>query len=257
MKNLNNGFFRMAVLVLLLTGCNSHPGIVKVKPESTAVSGDLSEYLQVVDNEYEVADIEGMQGDLSIKVKAVKPFPKPDKEIDLIDLSASLLGENGMPVAGTGDFSSGYDYSSKLKSLLSTGSGEVVVKLHAMPGDYKVEEHGSKVKKFSLSSSIHYQTETTESTSSGNSEASTSSGSEDWDQILKDYDEYTDQYIKLIKKVKNNDMSAMSEYADMYEKANKLGEELTGGQSSLTPEQMGKMMKIQTKLANAALEMNK
>lgn len=42
-----------------------------------------------------------------------------------------------------------------------------------------------------------------------------------WDSVLDDYEEYFDQYVKLLKKAKNGDVSALTEYAKMLEKAQK------------------------------------
>jgi hypothetical protein len=88
-----------------------------------------------------------------------------------------------------------------------------------------------------------------------NDESVSSSGSEDWDDILKSYEDYIDQYIKLLKKANNGDASALSEYPAMMEKATDLAGKLENAGNDLTPTQASKFAKLQVKLANAAMEL--
>ena len=81
--------------------------------------------------------------------------------------------------------------------------------------------------------------------------------SENWDDVLNSYEEYIDQYIKLMKKANTGDMSAVSEYPAMMDKANELGEKLQNASTTLTTEQMSRFTELQTKLTNAATEMMK
>lgn len=249
--------------ISLLTSCGGSgtKETAKVKPEKTSISGDLSDYIQVVDNQYEVVDDWG--GQLSIKVKAIKSMPSETIDENDFELSASLLGDNGMPVSGTGEFEIEYNSEDKLKSLLKSGSGEEVISLKALLGDYKADEHASKVKLFTVSSTVKKKEEPTSTTSSSNSSAETttsnttaSSGSEDWDQMLDDYEEYVDEYIKFYKKAMNGDQSAMSEYPTLMEKATKLQTSMEKAQSNneLTASQITRMTKIQTKMMNAVME---
>lgn len=76
----------------------------------------------------------------------------------------------------------------------------------------------------------------------------------DWNKIIDDYGTFIDQYIELLKKAKNGDASAMSDYPDVMQKAQDLGEQLQNAQSDLTPEQASKFLKLQEKLSQAALQ---
>ncbi len=77
-----------------------------------------------------------------------------------------------------------------------------------------------------------------------------SSNSEDWDELLDNYEKYIDKYIKFFKKAKDDDMSAMTEYADLLEKAKRLEKSLKKAKEddALTNSQMHRMLKIQNKL---------
>ncbi|WP_052180796.1 DUF6591 domain-containing protein [Alistipes sp. ZOR0009] len=99
-------------------------------------------------------------------------------------------------------------------------------------------------------------TATTTSLTGTETTAETAS-SENWDDVLNSYEEYIDQYIKLMKKANAGDMSAVSEYPAMMDKANELGEKLQNASTTLTTEQMSRFTELQTKLTNAATEMMK
>ena len=225
----------------------------KVKPESTAISGDLSDYLQVVDNEYEVTH--EIMYNFSIKIKAIKAIGKNFKNKD-VHITASLLSDNGMPVSDMREFT---DYASKDKimSLLNKGSGEEIIQFTAMPSGSQ-EIDASKLKKFSLSSVMKEREAESSSSNDGGSSVS-GLGSEDYDKVLDNYEDYVDQYIKFLKKANNGDMSAMSEYPGLMEKAKELGDGLEKGKgnNSLSAKQIGRMAKIQTKMMQAALDMQK
>jgi len=88
--------------IVLMSSCGGGKSdVAKVKPEKIQITGDLSEYLQIIDGEYEVTDNFGAH--LSIKVKALKALKEDEMKDKNFELSASLLNENGMPISGTGD----------------------------------------------------------------------------------------------------------------------------------------------------------
>lgn len=83
------------------------------------------------------------------------------------------------------------------------------------------------------------------------SEHNSSNSNKDWDAFLKSYEEYIDQYIKLAKKSKAGDMSAMTEYAEYMQKATDLQEKMEKAKSDLSTSQMAKYMKLQAKFMEA------
>lgn len=84
-------------------------------------------------------------------------------------------------------------------------------------------------------------------------EPAQSTDSKKWDKILDDYESYVDQYIKLLKKATSGDLSAMTEYVSFLEKAQELQEELDGAKDELTTTQMKRLVKINQKLTDAAV----
>ena len=98
--------------------------------------------------------------------------------------------------------------------------------------------------------------EPTEETPKEKEEVVTASkGNNDIDEYLKSYEEYVDQYIKLMKKAKDGDVSAMTEYAEYMEKATNLSEKMEKAESEMSSAQMAKFLKIQAKLTQAASSM--
>ena len=267
MKNLNQKIKKIKlagislIAVMLLASCSEGSNEpAKVKPEKTKISGALSDYLEVVDGEYEIVDDWG--GNLNIKIMKIKEFPENLLKNKEFDLTASVLQENGMPISGTKDFELDYKSKDKIISLLKGNSEEEIVLLKTLLTGYNQKEHAEKSKKFSVSSIIKEKKKNSSTTSSlptsssgksySNSSSETSTSNEDWDKVLKSYENYIDQYIKLMKKAQKGDMSVMTEYAEMMEKANDLSKKMNNAGDDLSASQMSKFMKLQTKLASAA-----
>ena len=81
-----------------------------------------------------------------------------------------------------------------------------------------------------------------------------SSSRNKWDQVLDEYEKYVDQYIKFYKKAMNGDMSAMSEYVKLLEKAEKISDQLEDAQGYMTNAQMNRYLNITQKMSNALLD---
>lgn len=79
-------------------------------------------------------------------------------------------------------------------------------------------------------------------------------GSENWDALLKSYEGYIDNYIKLMKKAKRGDLTAMASYTEYMQKAMDLQEKIEEAKGDLSVSQAAKLLKLQSKLAQAAAE---
>ena len=246
----------IAIILINSYGCgNKNSSTGKVKPEKIEISGDLAKYLQVVDNEYEVTDNWG--GNLSIKVKAIKQLSEYDLKGKDFELSASLLGDNGVPISGIGEFAMEYSSKDKLFSLLKNGTGEEIIQLKSTLGDYKAAEHADKIKKFVVSSTMKEKAKETESASapptggSDNGSVSTdNSSSSDCDQFIRDYEAFADSYIRIMKKYKQDpsDMSILNEYNEIIQKASDMQ---TKASNCTDTKYTSKLMSIANRLATA------
>lgn len=78
----------------------------------------------------------------------------------------------------------------------------------------------------------------------------------EFDEWLKSYEKYVDRYISFMKKAKNGDMSAMSEYGKLLEEANDYMEKLEKVKGNLTPSQLNKYNQINIKKIEALQKMN-
>ncbi|MDE7413459.1 MAG: hypothetical protein K2N05_06695 [Muribaculaceae bacterium] len=96
-----------------------------------------------------------------------------------------------------------------------------------------------------------YSSSDDESSSSSEQSASSSVDNEDWDDILKEYEEYTNKVVALAKKAAKGDVSAISEYTEYLEDAQSLASRLQNAKGSLTAAQSSKLAKIQQKLASS------
>ena len=85
--------------------------------------------------------------------------------------------------------------------------------------------------------------------------SSSSSSSEDWDALLDSYDEYVTKYISYMKKAANGDMSALSEYPALLEKAQEFSEKMENAQGEMTSAQWSRYTKITKKMSPAASSM--
>ncbi len=98
---------------------------IAVRPETTAIGGDLSEYLSVFDGTYQVSHDNSVQVTCMVKVAARKPMPSAEG-MDW-KLKLTLLDSGGMPITGIAELSSGGEEYAKLSSLLKSGKGEAFV----------------------------------------------------------------------------------------------------------------------------------
>lgn len=82
-----------------------------------------------------------------------------------------------------------------------------------------------------------------------------SSDSEDWDALLKAYEEYVDEYISYANKAANGDIDALTEYPALMEKAQEFSKKMQNAQSDMSTSQWARYNKITAKMLKAAQEM--
>lgn len=80
---------------------------------------------------------------------------------------------------------------------------------------------------------------------------------EDWDALLKSYDAYVTKYITFLKKAAQGDMSALSEYPALMQKAQELSEKLSQAQGDMSASQWKRYQEITNKMVKAISEMHK
>lgn len=269
MKNVKYlGLALMTVCLLSSCGGGGKSGNAKsepivVKPAQVQLKGDLSSYFEVVEKGYNInadensysrnamitVELKRIGGNMPFKPAEGNPFGTNGGEKYHYGFGIELLDENGSPVqikpANSGGMSGPYS-NDDLTTIIKLAAGETGYIRWSFSQD-----EVAKAKSFRITSALE------KSSGSVNAQASEETSATDtkkWDDILVSYEKYIDQYIKLYKKAQGGDVSAITEYASMMEKANDLTEKLQGAGDELTAAQAKKFAKLQTKLANAALQ---
>jgi len=255
-------------VVILLTACGGNSIKEKtIKASDISISGDVEDYIKVVDGDYTLKVVEDKVV-IAIKFELIEEYDL-DGEPELGNINLIPLDKSGAAVPDLGlDFGpatlSDYD---KLKNLLKGEVGKTVI--ISFEWDYFADEDVqnrimSETESFEItnadftgseSASDDYSDDEDDSYSDDEDDSYSASGDEDWDEVLNSYEKYINQYIKLMKKAKNGDASAMTEYAEMMENATDLADKMGNAGDDLSASQMAKFTKLQTKLANAAMEM--
>lgn len=244
---------KFSVLVVLITticiSCGSKITEVTVKNKSTDINGYLNGYLEVVDGSYKISMVENNLI-LNVKLKVVKQL----EDSELCEISAELLDESDMPLSGLGTFLASYmnfsDDIDKINDALKEGTGEITVKLIYSVGEDNSKESealkiaSEKAKSFSINSKIKDDVTISEN-----------NGDKNWEKILTDYESYTNQCIKLLKKANSGDVSAMTEYLEVLQKAQDIQESFLEAEDDITTAQMERFIKIQKKLIDATSDM--
>lgn len=252
-------FSIMGVSLLLLSACGGNSSqketaSTTLKPDQTNVKGDLSDYFEVVEKDYEIEN-NSMFNVINVELKRIGddlPFD-PDRanpfgvngmgeyqEDFHVGFGIEILDEKENVVFMKQATGSGFDgsYSTDdIENIIRLKNGETGIVRWSV--DDKVMEKG---KTFRITSALKRE--------KGASLNSNKSSSE-WDNVLDSYEKYIDQYVKLYKKAQAGDMSAMTEYASMLEKANDLSSKLNGAKSNMSTAQISRFTKLQSKLISA------
>jgi hypothetical protein len=229
MKKVMTIFGAILFASTILTSCGGGNDKVSLTLDKVTITGDSKDYIEVVPGTYELKKTNGTLGEelqLMLKFKVTNSYDqnKIGEYTAIGNLSLQITDQSGAPIdlnfspAGVSD----YD---KLTSLLKGKPGDEVTVLFNSSG-FPSEEEISEVLKNGKGVEITRADVTNpksepiidNSTSSSDAyEESSSDASGDCDQFIKDYEEFVNSYIAVIKKMKANpsDMSIMTEYTEM------------------------------------------
>jgi hypothetical protein len=236
------------------------------KPENK--SDAVSTYMEIVDSTYSLTPInDGKKLRIDVMVKSLKKANEND-EFELSDYYSCgrtylfLVDDIGTHLMKSGTFLGSWDLVNfdAFKEFLKNNDKRLMLRFEIYT-DY-MSEHlktPETIKGFVITSSVFKTTgkkteaKSTESPSTDVKVKTTgNAGNENWDSILNSYEKYINQYIALMKKAKNGDASAMTEYPSMMEKATDFADKLENASDDLSPTQTARFLKLQTKLTNAA-----
>lgn len=276
-------FALVSLLVIGLAACgDSNSVTLKVEPQLS----NLGEYMDVDDQEVVVSLAEETKDDkvyktiLSSLALTVKQAVASDYGFDL---EVIVLDKNHVEIASLPnyDIDDSYDYDSEdLHNYLTSGSVRAQMKYFREKSEWKEEDQKKwdKIRKEGVYilvkpswSSAKYASykggtnmtvnETFDNSvdfsddSDDDSFSSSNAGSEDWDTLLDSYESYVTQYISCVRKAASGDMEALSEYADLLQKAQELSEKMMNAQDNMSVSQWARYMEITNKMTQAATDM--
>lgn len=243
------------MMIASLSACGGNKGTEESKTiEASAVkmSGEYMDHLSVGDGDVKILLVNTKDDKWSLR--ATLPIVAEEKGEGDPRMEVSFLDANGTTI----------DYSvciskDDMKTIFAADGKSVDVTItetwmENLSAYKDIKELYDKVAGIKLSLDYYVESSSDSSASSDDDdddEVASSSSSEDWDAILNEYEKYVDSYVKLYKKAMNGDMSAMSEYATMLEKAESLSDKLEKAGSNLTAKQAARMNKISQKMLNA------
>ncbi|MDE6193961.1 MAG: hypothetical protein K2M83_08265 [Muribaculaceae bacterium] len=246
----------MALSLLMLLGlgaCGEKKTEQTVTPMTTSILGPAGDVFEVVDKPRTLSVKDNYSFNLSVSVKRTAEGSVKDLEWGL-----ELLDENDEVIVSDEDLFS-IDGRDTLEGIKVGDVGNLKMPLH-----HNVDESDvKKITKFRVTSKAKKDWGSSSSATDEVAEevvaeevvaddgASASSGSEDWDKVLDEYEEFIDKAVAYAKKVNEGDISAMVEYASMLESAESLQKKLENAGSNLSAAQAARLNKISIKLAQS------
>jgi len=263
-KKYTKSIVYFVMIVSFCSSCQRKPKTdQKIIPTTVNLSGDLSNYLQVVKGSYEVSSPYALNLDLSIRIKALKPINLSDIDNKDISLTAVIYDNSGAPIPGIQFYS---DSDDQLLTLLKKGSGEEVIQFSST---LLQDLDFNNIKSFSVSSTVKAKEKEVTPSQNSNSSQDTSSitdndnttnaseSKNDYDQLLDSYEKNTNDYLKVVRSMQKNDAGAvMDNYTELVQSSLDLQQKLVTVKSRLTNKQANRLMKIELKLANAMAKAN-
>lgn len=290
MKKLTSLLALMLAIILMSCGSkkqSEESESIVLKPAEIEISGDLEGCFKVIDREYKVVgDIQSIITVELIREENLLPYDEdlspqsfstimssPHVQvgfgIEFLDDDGNILDK--VSADGSG-FSGSYD-SDEAVALVKLKAGKkgsirfIVTDEAKNATSFRItsayKENGS-----SRDSSSSYSSENSSDNDYGefgpmphdfdsedNISGTSSVGNANIDEWLKSYEKYTDRYISFMKKAKNGDMSAMSEYGKLLEEANDYMSKLERVKGDLTPAQLNKFNQINIKKLEALQKM--
>ena len=272
-------YLTIAVMAISLVSCGGKKNSdenekIVLTPETTSIKGDLGDYFKVVDKEYTVTndfgslvtiEVERTDMDYSFDLKGVEPYGTSGRGvtgnagfgIEILDEDGNVIEKTAATASGLSGMYSSDDMKEALK-LKAGETGTVRWSFHfdsdKKPAQFRLTSSYEEVDSSNWESdnSSFDDEDSSSSDIDESSSSSSSSGSHDWDALLNSYEQYVDKYISLMKKASKGDMSALSEYPALMEKAQEFSDQMQDAQGEMSSSQWARYMRITNKMANAA-----
>ena len=265
-----------ALLSAVFVSCSSGGADTKsITPTSTEfTSGELAKYVEIVDQPSELtfAEKDGAIATQYIRLKVTLKMVKDGfKDVDARDIDftgllsvavINLVDENGTKVQ---DLYVKSEDLLKLQKLLTGNEGDTEEII--FEGEFHNHDDApnwfKEASQFTpyLSGDISVENSSVpdddidKDSDDDSEDESSETDSQDWEALLDSYEQYVDKYILCMKKAAKGDMSALSEYPDLMEKAQEFSDKMSGAQGDMSASQWARYLKITTKMTTATQEM--
>lgn len=274
----------IAILVLamaLMASCGGKKDGNKLELDVTnaKVEGDSADVISIVDGKYTIVGTEkGQMGQelyIKVKLRLERPVKAAYNQVFFSGIPGiMILDKNDVPMLANQLVAQDRNALERFITEGKAGDEKEIGFAFTMMNEEqfkKVLEEAATIKFVNMSYSINDmispaedsqqavsedvaesdEAEPAESVDEGGSESS-----EDIDELLADYEQYYDSYIKMMKKAQKGDMTALADYADMLQKAQEIGNRLENVKGDLSAKQLATFNRIQNKLLKAAQEMH-
>lgn len=279
-------YFAIAIMAVCLAACGGKKDSeekeeIVLTPETTKIKGDLGDYFEVVEKEYTVTndfgdmvsiEVKRTDADFSFDLKGVEPYGTYGKGvtgnagfgIEILDENGNVIEKEAATASGLGGMYSSDDMKEALK-LKAGETGTVRWSFHfdgdKKPAKFRLTSAYEKVDSSDWDSDSSSSDDDESSSSDDDDDeadsysSSSSSGSQDWDALLNSYEQYVDKYISYMKKAAKGDMSALSEYPALMEKAQEFSSKMEGAKGDMSASQWARYIKITNKMTQAVANM--
>lgn len=246
MKTILKSHYLIGLLFLIsCSGGNVRSVVIEVKPERTSISGSLSKHIEIIDDIYEFE--QEYTSSLAIRVKVLEMMdPKILKGTRPV-LAASMLSENGVPIASIQRLEIDHQSKNTLQEILAIGEGECIIYFTSNLGTPSKEQL-KKLKLFTVTSSLEdYEVNSHGFTAETKTEEASSN---QYDLAIDELEIAVNDATKMMKKYNSGDYdNALTDYTKMMSRIQKASIKLSSAEGELSEDQMERIAKLQIKLA--------
>lgn len=255
--------FAVVLMAMCLASCGGDPNSVTLKVEPQL--GELGNYISIDDQEIVVTLSDEAKDSTDVKTIASSLAFTVNKSFRTnhgygSDLKVKVLDKNHNEICALPCFSVELksDYGRELDFYLPTGPNRAQMKDEDKNWEAEDQEMWDKICSEGVYVIIEMYdpdgkfAENNADASSASQSDDTSMDSADFDATLDSYEEFIDQYVVMLKKAENGDMSALSEYPALLEKAQEVGNQLESTKGNMSSEQLSRYAEITAKMANIA-----
>lgn len=280
MKTFKNLAVVVMTIILASCGGTKKNDTFDVAVDNTVISGKLSSYFSLVDKTYKYYT-DGLIDKVNVELKCIAPLPENLKAyiaVEVLDEQGSIISAKKPDAWSFNDFeilrqaSAGQIVTLKIENYDQVkDETPAKIRLSSIVEEDEEEDNSSRSLRRNDSSSTDdtdvsiddvkslntlLDSDNEEEDDNTDDNKISSSSNEDWDELLDSYEQYVDKYISYLKKASKGDLSAISEYPSLMEKAQEFDNKIKNVENDMSVSQWARYNKISMKMLEAAQNMN-